>query len=425
MKSLLIVDDSFTVRKVIEMLLAPLGYNLSFAENFAKAIENIKSKSFDAVVLDHGLPDKDGVSACREIKSKHPGLPVLLMFNGKEELPEKAVKESLCDDIVEKPFDSQSFLSKIEGLKDKSSMIAMEPIKEEPPLKAEAVTKEEPFFDFDLGEEFAVEPQKGDEMIMAKPAVEPAGKEKAPVAGEIEEIEEIEELEELEELAEVKKAVGAGKDTPGLREIKASGPASDELGELVEEISLEELLDDGAFKEEPEDTSEPEISFEGLDENEREEPKFAGTPKVDIEDFFSDLNDILAEKGSKPQVTERAWDSVKVTPVVEEVAKGLREFEAVGKRDVEKKMEEKGKIAAGEDDELDVWAFETDTEKTVKTKDEIAHAADFKLDSVNSLDRKELENMIKEITYDVIEKIAWEVVPEIVETILKDKQGRK
>lgn len=404
MKRLLIVDDSYTVRKVIEMLLAPLGYNLSFAESSSKAMEIIKTQSFDAVVLDYGLPTKDSIALSKEIKSKYPGLPLLLMFSNKEELSEKTIKESLCDETVEKPFDSQTFLAKMDGLKNKSSKIMPEPSKEEFIPKAEAVLKAEPFFDFDLGEEFTIEAKKPEERISEKVTVKPEEKE------EVLELEDFEELEELEEIEEAKIP------EKGPAETKKPEGATEEKEEFVEEISLEELLEEEPFKEEAL-KEEPEISFEELEEEVRPETqKFPEEPNVSIEDFFADLNDILAEKEVKAEPKRDSWETVKLKPAVAEVAKDLEEFESVGKEKIEKKVEA--------EEELDVWGFEPETEEVKKLQPEVKPAPGT-VETFKSFDNKEIERMVKEITYEVVEKIAWEVVPEIVDTIMKDKLGRK
>lgn len=364
MKSLLVVDDSLTVRKVIEMLLVPQGYKLTFAEKGASALEVLKSGQFGIAIIDLGLPDIDGLSLSKEVKKNFPNVKVLLMHSSKEEVNEQKLRESLVDDVLSKPFDSSTIISKLEELSVTKEIIT-EAIKQ-PYLEERPLVEESFKIDLGVGEEFTFQTKAEKKEVM--------------------DIEDIEELSDLELLGEEEEAVSKKESVE------------------EEEISLEDLLEEGEIKIEEEHTKE-----------ERAEE----VTKVDIEELFSDLNDILTEKESPPKIQEEKpyWMAKDVKPVVEEVAKDLKELETI----IEE--EKTGELNIEEIEELDVWDFTPEEEKSEKVI--VQEPVEKKTFTPVDTDRTSLEKIIKEITYEVVEKIAWEVVPEIVDTIIKDKFGKK
>lgn len=366
MKNLLVVDDSFTVRKVLEMLLVPLGYKLTFAENGKQALDFVKSNAFELVILDNGLPDIDGVSLSKELKKIKPSMSLILMKNAKEEIEETTLKECRIDDVLTKPFDSQTLISKIDAVSTKAEEVIEKPI-----LTEEKQTIEDSFkFDLSFGEEFAFESHRGTE------------EKKEIVTEEIEELSDLELIEEIEE-----------------------APKKEEKFE--EEISLEELLEEGEIK-----IEEEKPLIEPVEEEET---------KVNIDDLFSDLNDILTEKEEQPKLSEREpiLRAKDVKPVVEEVAKDLKELETI----TEKSEAEELKIEDIE--ELDIWDFTPEEEKQPVTETKLTETTIPTINEPFDVDRKSIERLVREMTYEVVEKVAWEVVPEIVDTILKDKFGKK
>lgn len=381
MKDLIIVDDSFTVRKVIELLLSPLGYNLTFAENANKALEIIKSGRFDAIILDYGLPDKDGAVFSSEIKKLYPDIPVLIMYNGKEYTADKILSQCKCEEVIEKPFDSQSFLTKIYSLKEKTIVV-------EKPIPSPE--KMEDLFDLNIGEEFEVKEEKPTGPLEEKLETKDIG--------ETIELEEVEELLDLEEIKEAEEL--------DVEELRLGEEITTPKEEMISDtVTLEELLSEDIVVEEVIEEKDK-IEIAETKKAEREETKFE-EPSIDINEFFSDLNDILKEKDKTS--AEKIFEEKKVKPMVEEVAKELREIES---------------IVPSEKEELDIWDFEVPKEMP-EEKTEKPAPLEGEKPGLISLERKELEKVIKEITYEVVEKIAWEVVPEIVDTIIKDKFGKK
>ncbi len=117
MPKVLVVDDSLSVRKVIERALEARSIQVVSAATGSEAIERIERDAPDLVICDVIMPDKDGYEICEFIKS-HPDLgrtPVLLIsgiVNGT--VLERAAKVQ-SDDVMRKPFAAEELMRKIDG----------------------------------------------------------------------------------------------------------------------------------------------------------------------------------------------------------------------------------------------------------------------------------------------------------------------
>lgn len=65
----LVVDDSTTVRRLMELTLVPAGVELDFTDNGEDAVALAKQGAYDIVFLDIMLPGIDGYRVCRAIKA--------------------------------------------------------------------------------------------------------------------------------------------------------------------------------------------------------------------------------------------------------------------------------------------------------------------------------------------------------------------
>jgi CheY-like chemotaxis protein len=105
---LLIVDDDPLSRSMMDLMLAPHGYELGFARDGAEAIQAIKSGRYDMVFMDLILPDMNGRDVCREIREWENGksrLPIVAVTG--LDLPGQPLEliKAGMDDYVFKPYD--------------------------------------------------------------------------------------------------------------------------------------------------------------------------------------------------------------------------------------------------------------------------------------------------------------------------------
>lgn len=110
MATILAVDDSATMRKCLEITFKGTGINLVSCETASDALEKVKTLGPDLVLADVSLPPGDGYELCSTIKLAAPNLPVLLLAS--KQNPFDPVKGKHADDHIDKPFDTQKLFDK-------------------------------------------------------------------------------------------------------------------------------------------------------------------------------------------------------------------------------------------------------------------------------------------------------------------------
>lgn len=118
-KKILIVDDELSIRKVTGKILTRSGYDVELAEHGEEAIEKLRQKTFDLVILDMNMPRMNGLEFLRNIsKNKITSAPVL-MFSGTADNEQRAESYSLgVYDFIRKPEEPEVMLKRVEnGLK--------------------------------------------------------------------------------------------------------------------------------------------------------------------------------------------------------------------------------------------------------------------------------------------------------------------
>ncbi len=118
MPRLLLVDDDLYLLQALQKLFALDGHCCETARTAGEAHRYLKAsdeKPYDLVVLDVGLPDVDGFSLCRQLRTHHR-MPVLFL-TARSESQEKIVGlESGADDYVTKPFEPGELLARARAL---------------------------------------------------------------------------------------------------------------------------------------------------------------------------------------------------------------------------------------------------------------------------------------------------------------------
>jgi CheY-like chemotaxis protein/predicted regulator of Ras-like GTPase activity (Roadblock/LC7/MglB family) len=118
MAKVLVVDDSLSVRKVVERALLGRHIEVVCAATGSEALERIERDEPDVVVCDVVMPDRDGYEICDFVK-RHPrlaGTPVLLMSGiVNDEVRERAARVQSAD-VLSKPFAADDLLRKLDGL---------------------------------------------------------------------------------------------------------------------------------------------------------------------------------------------------------------------------------------------------------------------------------------------------------------------
>lgn len=114
-RSVLLVDDDALMRRSLAFHLEQAGYQVHTAASAEDAIESVRFAPPDLVILDIGLPGRDGLEALREIKALH-NLPVIFLTGRRRELDEVVGLEMGADDYITKPFDVDVVLAHIKAV---------------------------------------------------------------------------------------------------------------------------------------------------------------------------------------------------------------------------------------------------------------------------------------------------------------------
>jgi DNA-binding response OmpR family regulator len=114
----LLVEDNSDIAGNVSEYLAAHGHQADFAATGRQALYLLESQDYDAVVLDLGLPDMDGLELCRLARCGHrnPGVPIL-MLTARDTLPQRlAGFEAGADDYLVKPFAAAELLARLVAL---------------------------------------------------------------------------------------------------------------------------------------------------------------------------------------------------------------------------------------------------------------------------------------------------------------------
>ena len=115
---LLLADDSITIRKVVGIIFANEDYSLSVVDNGIAALETAREIIPDIILADVLMPGKTGYEVCVEIR-RDPALshlPLLLLTGAFEPFDEEKARLSGADDFISKPFESQQLIEKVRSL---------------------------------------------------------------------------------------------------------------------------------------------------------------------------------------------------------------------------------------------------------------------------------------------------------------------
>jgi CheY-like chemotaxis protein len=118
MQKVLVVDDSLSVRKVVEKALEGRGLQVLAAASGAEAIQIIDRDRPDVVICDVILPDKDGYQICQYVRT-HPAIgatPVLLISGIDNGTVQARAAEVRSDEVMFKPFGVDDLVRKIDHL---------------------------------------------------------------------------------------------------------------------------------------------------------------------------------------------------------------------------------------------------------------------------------------------------------------------
>jgi len=113
---ILIIEDEAGAILTMGDRLKNEGYRVDFAMDGISGEEKAGKESFDLILLDIMLPRKDGISVCRDLRSRNINTPII-MISAKDEITDRVKGLKIgADDYISKPFDFLELMARIEAV---------------------------------------------------------------------------------------------------------------------------------------------------------------------------------------------------------------------------------------------------------------------------------------------------------------------
>ncbi|HTG80543.1 MAG TPA: response regulator [Geobacteraceae bacterium] len=427
---LLLADDSITIQKVVGIIFAGEDYELVIVDNGDAALAKARDSKPDVLLVDAVMPGKTGYEVCEEVRRDPAlqGVPILLLTGAFEPFDEEKVRQSGADDFISKPFESQNLIDKVTTLADlgtRRKIISPEAAVTRPSQVVPPVVEK------------PVPPPSPQPAPVAPPS--------APAAAAV----NVAPAEEAQFAVEMVEGT-ADDDLWGAFELEeVAGGDAGEFGA----VALEE---EASFAAEP--VEEP---FSFAEESPQAPQPAAAAPTWDTvaEDAFVFEEETVA--GGGEEVVADQFDFAVETSAAQE-------FEAVPEQTVDIFAEEAGTaLVEAPSGEFDIFAeepspvdvippseaeefFVEQTEPAVAVPPPVmaSPSAAQELDlqfapeeeyvpvaeaapaavvtptaagGASELSEEQLAAMISRVSRDIIEKIAWEVVPDLAERIIQEE----
>src|SRR5512139_301963 len=140
MNTILVVDDEEPFRRLLKNELTRKGYGVEVAADGGAALELLRDKAFDAVLLDVVMPGVDGVSLMKKLK-EDSSAPAIIVLTGKAtvETAVEAMKNGAYDYLT-KPYKLDELVIVVDRAYDYSKLSVKSKL-----LEQELVRQESPF----------------------------------------------------------------------------------------------------------------------------------------------------------------------------------------------------------------------------------------------------------------------------------------
>jgi two-component system KDP operon response regulator KdpE len=100
---ILIVDDEESIRRMLSINLISKGFRVEEAQNAAECMEKLKTFHPQLIILDLGLPDKNGLGVLEEVRGWSK-VPIIILTVSDDEETKVKLLEAGADDYITKPF---------------------------------------------------------------------------------------------------------------------------------------------------------------------------------------------------------------------------------------------------------------------------------------------------------------------------------
>jgi DNA-binding response OmpR family regulator len=120
----LVVEDEQDIAELLMLHLADLGLDATWCRDGAQALQLLRSRDWDLLLLDLRLPGLDGLEITRRLRSQGNRVPILMLTAKTTELDRVLGLELGADDYVSKPFSVVEVMARVKALLRRASMDA-------------------------------------------------------------------------------------------------------------------------------------------------------------------------------------------------------------------------------------------------------------------------------------------------------------
>jgi len=116
--TILLADDSLTIQKVVELTFAETNYRVVTVSSGDELLDRLADSRPDLIICDVIMPGKDGYEVCQQIKSSSAWLhlPVILLTGTFEPFDRDRAIAAGCSEIITKPFEARKLVDTVERL---------------------------------------------------------------------------------------------------------------------------------------------------------------------------------------------------------------------------------------------------------------------------------------------------------------------
>ena len=121
--AILVVDDEDRIRRLLNMYLTREGYTVDEAVDGAEALEKTKENDYACILLDHMMPEKDGLEVLKELREQKNMTPIMMLTAKGEESDRVTGFETGADDYIVKPFSPREVVLRVKAILRRSTTI--------------------------------------------------------------------------------------------------------------------------------------------------------------------------------------------------------------------------------------------------------------------------------------------------------------
>jgi two-component system, OmpR family, KDP operon response regulator KdpE len=112
-QSILLIDDDIQIRRFLKLGLATSNFKVTEAKTGAAALALLAEQEFELIILDIGLPDRDGLEILGEVR-KSSKIPIIVLSVRNDESGKVRAFNLGADDYITKPFGMAELLARIQ-----------------------------------------------------------------------------------------------------------------------------------------------------------------------------------------------------------------------------------------------------------------------------------------------------------------------